>query len=52
VGRAEVERFEVAGEPRRIIDRSRGIWNPKGLAATLSVVSNPQVRCRDEELSD
>lgn len=26
----------------RVIDQSRGIWNPKNMDATLSVVSNPQ----------
>ena len=52
VRRAELERLEVAGGLRRVIDRSRGIWNPKDLAATLSVVSNPQGPYRDQELSD
>ena len=52
VRRAELETLEVAGEPRRIIDRSRGIWNPKDLAATLSVVSNPHGPYRDEGVGD
>ena len=30
-----------SGEPRRVIDASRGIWNPRDMDATLSVVSSP-----------
>ena len=52
VRRSELDSLEFAGGRRRIIDRSRGIWNPRDLAATLSVVSNPQGPYKDEELSD
>jgi putative restriction endonuclease len=42
VTRNELESLKVGGETRRIIDRSRGIWNPQDLLATLSVISNPE----------
>jgi putative restriction endonuclease len=42
VTRMELEALQVGGETRRIIDRSRGIWNPQDLLATLSVISNPE----------
>ncbi|WP_319453603.1 MULTISPECIES: HNH endonuclease [unclassified Mycobacterium] len=41
VKRAELEALPVGTETRRIIDRSRGIWNPQNMLATLSVISNP-----------
>jgi putative restriction endonuclease len=30
-----------SGESRRVIDSSRGIWNPRDMDATLSVLSSP-----------
>jgi putative restriction endonuclease len=42
VTRSELESLQVGNETRRIIDRSRGIWNPRDLLATLSVISNPE----------
>jgi putative restriction endonuclease len=42
VTRAELESLQVGGETRRVIDQSRGIWNPRDLLATLSVVSSPE----------
>ncbi len=41
VTRTDLEALQVGGGTRRIIDRSRGIWNPRDLLATLSVISNP-----------
>lgn len=41
VKRDELEALQVGNQTRRIIDRSRGIWNPQDLLATLSVISNP-----------
>jgi putative restriction endonuclease len=41
VTRTELESLQVGGETRRVIDRNRGIWNPRDLVATLSVISNP-----------
>src|SRR5882757_9449333 len=42
VKRDELEALQVGDQTRRIIDRSRGIWNPQDLLATLSVISNPE----------
>jgi putative restriction endonuclease len=42
VKRDELEALQVGNQTRRIIDRSRGIWNPQDLLATLSVISNPE----------
>lgn len=42
VTRTELESLQVGNETRRVIDRSRGIWNPRDLLATLSVISNPE----------
>lgn len=42
ITRSELESLEVSNQVRRVIDRNRGIWNPRDLNATLSVVSNPK----------
>lgn len=40
--REELSHFEVGdGTRRRLIDTSKGIWNPRDLAASLSIVSSP-----------
>ncbi|SEP88204.1 putative restriction endonuclease [Mycobacterium sp. 88mf] len=52
VTRAELEALDVGGVTRKIIDRNRGIWNPRDLSATLSVVSSPQGPYADSEVSD
>lgn len=52
VTRAQLETLEIGGTPRRLIDRNRGIWNPRDLAATLSVVSNPAGPYSDSELTE
>ena len=40
--RTELSDFEVApGQRRRLMDTSKGIWNPRDLSATLSIVSSP-----------
>jgi putative restriction endonuclease len=41
ITRVELESLQVGNETRRIVDRSRGIWNPRDMLATLSVISNP-----------
>ncbi|GAA1576735.1 hypothetical protein GCM10009789_32780 [Kribbella sancticallisti] len=43
VTREQLTNFEIDGERRRLIDASRGIWNPRDLNATLSIVSSPSV---------
>jgi putative restriction endonuclease len=40
--RAELSALLLAnGDTRRVIDTSKGIWNPRDLVATLSIVSSP-----------
>ncbi len=41
VTRQQLSALKVDGEVRRVIDQSRGIWNPRDLSATLAVVSSP-----------
>ncbi len=52
VSRAELEHLQVGDQQWRIIDRSRGIWNPKQLLATLSVISNPKGPYADAHVGD
>lgn len=40
VTRDELTSIPVSTGPRRVIDRSRGIWNPRDMDATLSVLSS------------
>jgi putative restriction endonuclease len=51
VTRADLTYVPVpSGEPRRAIDASRGIWNPRDMDATLSVVSSPTGPYADREI--
>jgi putative restriction endonuclease len=50
VTRAQLSALAVGSGTRRIIDTSRGIWNPRDLEATLSVVSSPDGPYDDREL--
>jgi putative restriction endonuclease len=50
VTRAELSAFDVAGVTRRLIDTSKGIWNPRDLMATLSIVSSPDGPYQDREV--
>ena len=52
VTRPELETLQVGDETRRIIDRSRGIWNPENMLATLSVISNPAGPYADAHVGD
>ena len=52
VTRAELESFDAGGVRRRLIDRNRGIWNPRDLEATLSVLSSPQGPYEDSHIGD
>jgi len=47
----ELSSFNVEGTPTRLIANSKGIWNPQGLDATLSIVSSADGPYRDEEIS-
>lgn len=50
VTRDELSAFPVDGQPRRLIDTSKGIWNPRDLVATLSVVSSPDGPYADRDV--
>ena len=49
--RDQLSAFDLDGQPWRLIDRSRGIRNPRVLAATLSIVSSPDGPYEDEALT-
>lgn len=42
ITRSELEQLQVGDQQWRIVDRNRGIRNPRELLATLSVISNPK----------
>ena len=49
--RAELSDFDVGdGTRRRLMDTSKGIWNPRDLNATLSIVSSPDGPYDDREV--
>jgi putative restriction endonuclease len=48
ITRAELESFRYAGQPLKLIDQSRGIRNPRELAATLSILSQPKGPYHDD----
>ncbi len=48
--RQQLSALPVGNEVRRVIDASRGIWNPRDLRATLSIVSSPNGPYDDHEL--
>jgi len=50
VSRAELSSFPVGDAPRRLIDHSRGIWNPRDLNATLTIVSSPDGPYQDRHM--
>jgi putative restriction endonuclease len=52
ITRAELEAFAYDGEQLRLIDYSRGIRNPRQLAATLSILSQPNGPYDDVETED
>lgn len=52
VTRAQLEAFTYGGEPVKLIDQGRGIRNPRQLAATLSILSQPSGRYDDVETED
>src|SRR3982751_6625420 len=41
ITRAQLKAFSYGGEQLKLIDQSRGIRNPRQLAATLSILSQP-----------
>lgn len=52
VTRAQLEAFTYGGEQLKLIDQSRGIRNPRQLAATLSILSQPKGPYDDVETED
>lgn len=50
VTREQLSSLDLGFETRRIIDQSRGIWNPRDLQATLSVLSTPSGPYNDADL--
>jgi putative restriction endonuclease len=50
--REELWNFTVNGEVHRLIDRSRGIRNPREMLATLSIISRGDQSFSDEEIGD
>ncbi|MDH2444529.1 HNH endonuclease [Amnibacterium sp. CER49] len=52
LSRAELESFEFEGERLKLIDQSRGIRNPKSFSATLSVLTTPKGRYKDEVVAN
>ena len=48
--RDQLSAVDIGFETRRVIDQSRGIWNPRDLSATLSVLSSPNGPYDDEAL--
>jgi putative restriction endonuclease len=52
ITRDELTAFDLGdGTSRRLIDRNRGIWNPRDLSATLSIVSSPDGPYDDQEVA-
>ena len=49
VTRAELSAMVVDGAEYRLIDQSRGIWNPQWASSTLSILSAPDGPYDDEE---
>ncbi|MFE5477772.1 HNH endonuclease [Nocardia sp. NPDC056541] len=52
VTRADLLEFKVGDDPIQLVDRNRGIRNPKGLASTLSIMSKPGSPYEDEVVGD
>jgi len=52
ITRGELSSFPVDGRELRLIDQSRGIWNPSWLSATLAIVSSKDGPYNDTESDD
>lgn len=52
VTRPQLEAFAYGGQQLKLIDQSRGIRNPRELAATLSILSQPKGPYDDVETED
>jgi len=52
VSREELSSYQINGKPFRLVDQSRGIWNPTFLDSTLSIISNPDSHYQDKHRDD
>jgi len=52
VTRDELSNYAIDGIPFRLVDQSRGIWNPKFLDSTLSIISDPDSHYKDHHRDD
>lgn len=52
VTREELSNYEIDGKQFRLIDQGRGIWNPKYLDSTLSIISDPESEYQDSHRDD
>lgn len=52
VTRDELSNYTIDGKPYRLVDQSRGIWNPKFLDSTLSIISDPDSHYKDHHRDD
>lgn len=52
VTRDELSNYAIDGIPFRLVDQSRGIWNPKFLDSTLSIISDPDSHYKDNHRDD
>jgi putative restriction endonuclease len=52
VTRAELTNYQIDGEAFRLVDESRGIWNPKAFDSTLSIISDPGGEYADNHRDD
>jgi len=50
VTREQLSAFSLGATTRRLIDQSRGIWNPRDMSATLAVVPSPDGPYADAEV--
>ena len=52
VTREELSNYKIDGTTFRLVDQSRGIWNPKFLDSTLSIISDPDSHYKDHHRDD
>lgn len=52
VTREQLSDYTIDGIPFRLVDQSRGIWNPKFLDSTLSIISDPDSHYKDRHRDD
>ncbi|MEV0293070.1 HNH endonuclease [Nocardia sp. NPDC050710] len=50
--RDQLTSFDVDGTAYRLIDRNKGIWNPRAFAATVSILTKPDSNYHDKEVGE